>query len=126
MSTVGDLKRILGEFKQAYNVEVCAVVSRNGIPIAWELPEGAHIETFATLSATILGASEVVYSGLGRDAPDRIIVESKGGNLVATSLGTKALLVAMSSRVELARLATGVEETAKTVREVLKYEKGKF
>ena len=126
MSTVAELKRLLGEFKAASNVEAAAIVSRNGIPIAWEMPESAHIETFATLSATILGASEVVFSGLNKELPDRVIVESRGITLIAIGLGTRALLVALSSAADMKAFRDGMEDTANKIKEVLKHEKGKL
>ncbi len=51
-----------------------------------------HVETFATLSATLLGASEVVYTGLNKEPTKRVVVESDAGNLVAVGLGKKSML----------------------------------
>ena len=65
MSTEAALKDILRKVREEFDVTVCAVISKNGIPLAWDIPNPHNIETFATLSATILGAAEVVYSGLG-------------------------------------------------------------
>lgn len=118
MSAAEELKSILNELRNKQNIEICAVISRNGIPLAYELPEGVHIDAFSTLSATILGASEVIYSGLGKTIPERVMIESNGTNYVATGVGPKALFVAMSSTDSTA-LATNVEKAAEKIKEVL-------
>ncbi len=97
MSTVGDLKRILEELNAATGSDCSAVVSLSGIPIAWDVPDEVNVDHFATLSATLLGASEVVYTSLNKPAPGRVIVPSGDGSLVAMSIGDNALLVAVSN-----------------------------
>ncbi|MFQ5911209.1 MAG: roadblock/LC7 domain-containing protein [Thermoplasmata archaeon] len=121
MSTVDDLKRILNKLSSEYGVDISAIVSRSGVPIAWNIPEDVHVETFATLSATLLGASEVVYTGLNRGAPRRVIVQSDDGTLVAVGLSKKALLVAMGSKDD-DKVFEGVDDAAKRIREVLRSE----
>ncbi len=122
MSAVEELKSILNELKTEKNIEICAVISRNGIPLAYELPKGVHIDAFSTLSATILGASEVIYSGLGKTTPQRVMIEANGTNYIAMGVGPKALLVVMSSTDSTA-LLTDLENAAEKVREVLAYGK---
>ncbi len=122
MSAVEELKSILNDLRNDGKIEIAAVVSRNGIPLAWELPEGAHIDAFSTLSATILGASEVIYSGLGKQAPERVMIEANGSNYIAMGVGPKALLVAMGSE-ESHELVTDIKKAAEKINEVLAYGK---
>ena len=120
-STVRELKQILGDLHEGYGPEISAIVSRSGIPIAWNVPEDIHIENFATLSATLLGASEVVYTGLKKAPPNRVVVESTDGTLVAVGLGSKALLVALSSGDQ-EKLLEGVLEASRKIVNVLREE----
>ncbi len=122
MSAMEELKTILSDLKNEKEIEICAVISRNGIPLAWELPKDAHIDAFSTLSATILGASEVIYSGLGKETPDRVMIEANGSNYIAMGLGTKAMLVAMS-KAESSDLITNITHAAEKINEVLAYGK---
>ncbi len=122
MSAVEELKEILSKLRSEQKVELCAVISRNGIPLAYELPEGVHIDAFSTLSATILGASEVIYSGLGKTAPQRVLIEANGTNYVAIGVGPKALLVAMGS-TESVNLASDIGKVAEQIKEVLTHGK---
>src|SRR5687767_5583238 len=96
-TAVGELNRILRDFNAKYRASLSAVVSRSGVPIAWALPPEMRVDNLATLSATILGASEVIYSGLNKDPPRRVIVEAETGTLIATGVGPKSFLVAMVS-----------------------------
>ncbi|UCE72978.1 MAG: roadblock/LC7 domain-containing protein [Methanomassiliicoccales archaeon] len=122
MSAVEELKSILNDMRTEQEIEICAVISRNGIPLAYELPEGVHIDAFSTLSATILGASEVIYSGLRKKIPEHVLITSNGTNYIALGVGPKALLVAMSS-MESEVLTSNVREAAEKIKEVLAYGK---
>ncbi|MGC8912821.1 MAG: roadblock/LC7 domain-containing protein [Thermoplasmata archaeon] len=70
-----------------------AVVSRDGLVIAAEMPPGVYTETFAIMCATILGASITATSELKRTTPDRIILESSDTRTVILGAGKKALLI---------------------------------
>jgi predicted regulator of Ras-like GTPase activity (Roadblock/LC7/MglB family) len=65
----------------------------------------------------------VVYTGLNKEPPKRVVVESDGGNLIAIGLGKKAILVAMSSE-GVDKLAEGVGVATANIREVLRKESG--
>src|SRR3972149_9325326 len=91
------LKRTLRAFNARSHASFSAVVSRSGVPIAWELPPDVNVENVAMLSATILGASEVIYSGMKANRPLRVFVESETSTLIATGIGERSLLVAMGS-----------------------------
>jgi len=117
-TAVGELNRILRDFNAKYRASLSAVVSRSGVPIAWALPPDARVDNLASLSATILGASEVIYSGLNQDPPKRVIVEAEKGTLIATGVGPKSFLVAMvPGKTE--TVTSGLEQTATSIRHVL-------
>jgi len=110
-SAVGELKKILVDFNTKYGATLSAVVSRVGTPIAWNVPQGMPVENFAALAATILGASEVIYTG--------IIVESKEGVLVVSGLGPKAFIAAMFPNAD-AQIDESMEAISQAVMGVLK------
>ncbi len=117
-SAVGELNRILRDFNAKYRASLSAVVSRSGVPIAWVLPADARIDNLATLGATLLGASEVIYSGLNQDPPKRVIVEAEKGTLIATGVGPKSFLLAMVPGKADA-VTPGLDQTATSIRHVL-------
>lgn len=116
-AAAAELKRLLGEFNERHGADLSMVVSRTGVPITHAGPADLNAETFASLAATLMNAAEVLYAGLGRAPPGRIVVEADGGTLVATGLGTKAMLVAMGPKPE--EILRGMEEMAAGVRAVL-------
>ncbi len=117
-TAVGELNRILRDFNAKHGASLSAVVSRSGVPIAWAVPPEMRVDNLATLSATILGASEVIYSGLNQDPPRRVVVESEKGVLIATGVGPKSFLVAMvPGRGE--AVTAGMDQAASSIRDVL-------
>lgn len=126
MSMVGALKKELENLKEKHGIEISAIVSRSGVPIVWNMPDETHLETFATLSATIVGASEVVYAGLGKDPPTRIITESKSGVFLAHSLSSKAILAIISNSTDVETLSNALEESIKNIKEVLADEQARL
>jgi predicted regulator of Ras-like GTPase activity (Roadblock/LC7/MglB family) len=70
-----------------------AVVSRDGLVIAAEMPPGVYTETFAIMCATILGASITALSELKRTTPERVIIESSDTRTIILGAGKKALLI---------------------------------
>ncbi|TLZ52387.1 MAG: hypothetical protein E6K18_03000 [Methanobacteriota archaeon] len=116
-AAVEELRRLLAEFNGRHGADLSMVVSRTGVPIAHEGPPEMNAETFASLAATLMNAAEVLYTGLGRAAPRRIVVESGNGILVAIGLGTKAMLVALGPNRE--ELVRGVEDMTAGVTSVL-------
>jgi len=73
--------------------------------------------TFASLAATMMNAAEVLYTGLGRTPPGRVVAEADGCTLVATALGSKAMLVALGANRE--EVLRGVEEMTAEIRDAM-------
>ncbi len=126
MSMVGELNKELESLNKKHEIEISAIISRSGVPIAWNIPDNNQIETFSTLSATILGASEVVYSSLEQDPPNKIVIESNSGLLMASSVGSKALIAIFAKNAEPDKLAVALNEAVENVKEVLTNEQGKI
>ena len=117
-SAVSEIKRILTDFNARYHATLSAVISRSGIPIAWSAPDdGFHLEDFATLAATLLGASEAIYTGLSQAPPTRVVIESDHGMLMAAGIGAKAFVIALTpARSEaIDRALDAVTEDVKSV-----------
>ncbi|KYK28565.1 MAG: hypothetical protein AYK23_05520 [Candidatus Proteinoplasmatales archaeon SG8-5] len=78
------------------------------------------METFATLSATIIGASEVVYTGLGKNVPNKVTIESNNGGLfIAMGLDKKTIFVAMSNSSDYMGMSDIMLEAGKRIKEVM-------
>jgi hypothetical protein len=90
------LWKILSDLKQVGDIEASAVVSRDGLLMASDIPENIHAETFAAMAATMLGAAETAVSELKKGVSERVIVEAKLGKIITKGAGSKALLVVMT------------------------------
>lgn len=96
MTTTEMLEKVLNDINSVGGVEASAVASRDGLLICSTISKKNHAETFAAMSATMIGAAETATTELGKGIPDRIIVESKHGKILGTGAGSKALLLVMT------------------------------
>ena len=94
MAARDQIKEALAAFTQHHQGVHYALVSREGLPVASKLPPAVHEETFAIMSATMLGAASTVNNELKGDEPDFISVKS--GQFETFLAGvTKDLLVVL-------------------------------
>ncbi|MDY6958764.1 MAG: roadblock/LC7 domain-containing protein [Halobacteriota archaeon] len=121
MSTVKDmLDKLLDDLKRVGNIEASAVVSRDGLLMASDIPGGVHAETFAAMNATMMGAAETAVSELKKGIPDRVIIESKEAKVIVTGAGQKALLVVMSRpEAGLGLILVEMEKVTEKIKELL-------
>ena len=111
---------MLKELRKVSDIEGSAAVSRDGLIIAADLSKDVDEETFAAMSATMLGAAETATTELGKGIPQRIIVESENGKLIATGAGQKALLVVMTEPdAALGLILIEVTKASEKIKEVL-------
>ncbi|AEA47632.1 roadblock/LC7 domain-containing protein [Archaeoglobus veneficus] len=115
------LENVLKDLKSVGDVEASAIVSRDGLLIAADIPQSVNAEAFAAMTATMLGAAETATSELGKGIPDRVIVEGKDGKIIATGAGSKALLVAMTTpKANLGLVLLELGRASEKVKELLK------
>lgn len=87
---------VLSDMMRAGGIRAAAVVSREGILIASDLPAEVHAETFAAMSAIMFSAAETAALEMNEMAPDRLIVETDEGKLVVAGAGERMMLVALT------------------------------
>ncbi len=91
------MEQALQEMERGGSIAASAIVSRDGLLMSSSMHANVRAETFAAMSATMLGAAETASSELKKGVPDRVIVETKDGNLIVTGAGAKALIVALTT-----------------------------
>jgi predicted regulator of Ras-like GTPase activity (Roadblock/LC7/MglB family) len=118
--TIGMVDKVLADLKNVGGVEACAVISRDGLFIHGILQKEQFVKTIAAMSATILGAAETAVRELGKGTPNRVIVESEQGRLIAVGAGTKALLVVIVNLdISLGLMLLELEKAAKKLKKLL-------
>ena len=119
MTTVEMLEKILNDINNIGGVEGSAVASRDGLLICSTLKK-SHAETFAAMSATMMGAAETATTELGKGIPDRVIVESKNGKIIGTGAGSRALLIVMTEpNASLGLILIETAKASEKIKEVL-------
>jgi len=86
------MDRVLGELKATRGVNGVLLVSTSGAHIYGDAPANAHMETFTTMSAILLGAAETATKEL-RDKLRHVAVELDRSSLIIHPVGPTALLV---------------------------------
>ncbi|VVB93355.1 Roadblock/LC7 domain protein [uncultured archaeon] len=112
--------KILADLKKVGGVEACAAATRDGLLIRALMQQEQFAESFAAMSATMLGAAETATSELGKGIPNRVIVESDHGRLIAVGAGPKALLmVLVNSNTGLGLILLELEKSAAKLKEIM-------
>jgi len=92
------LKAALRSLRQKCGALASAVISRDGLIIAADVPEGVSRETFGIMCATLLGAASTAHSELKIGTPVHVIVDSEDAKMILAGAGRKALLVAVIAK----------------------------
>lgn len=112
-----ELKPALRSLRQSCGAMASAVISRDGLVIAADLPEGVSMETFAIMCATLLGAASTANSELKVGTPKHVVVESEDAKMVVVGAGRKALIVAVVGRkADPAQALKKLDEMADTIK----------
>ena len=122
MSDIIDmLESVLSDLKKTGGIDSSVIASRDGLLIASSSPSFCErAETFAAMSATMLGAAETATTELGKGAPRRVIVESEKGKLIALGAGPKALLIVLTRpEASLGLILVEMEKAAEKIEEIL-------
>ncbi len=86
------MDRAIEELRGIEGVNGVLVVSTSGAHIYGEAPPNAHLETFTTMSAILLGAAQTATKEL-RDKLRDVEVDLEGSKLLIHPAGPRALLV---------------------------------
>jgi len=112
-----ELKPALRSLRSSCGSVASAVISRDGLVIAADMPEGVSMETFAIMCATLLGAASTANSELRVGTPHHVIVESDEAKMVVVGAGRKALIVAIIGKKADASLTIKkLDEMAETIK----------
>ena len=121
LNSIKDLiNGVLAEINSIDGIEASAVVSRDGLLVSANMPNGQDAETIAALTATMMGAAETAISELNRGNISQIIVESDMVKIVCVDMGKRALLVlSMPSSTEIEGIRDNLISTKNKIVSVL-------
>jgi predicted regulator of Ras-like GTPase activity (Roadblock/LC7/MglB family) len=93
-----ELKPALRALRQSSGAIASAVISRDGLVIASDVPEGVSNETFGIMCATLLGAASTANSELRIGTPIHVTVETEDAKMLVVGAGRRALIVTVIGR----------------------------
>ena len=107
MGELSQIRNVLEEIKNFEHVMDVSLISRGGMYISGDPPRGVHQETFAAMSAIILGAAETTSAEL-KDNLAKVVLQLSGRNLILTGAGPRYLLaVATDAEADVNRISEG-------------------
>ncbi len=119
--TIDMVDKVLADLKKVGGIEACAAASRDGLLIRAVMQKEQFAESFAAMSATMLGAAETATTELGQGVPNRVIVESERGRLIAVGAGPKALLIVIvNSDTGLGLILLEMDRASEKLKELFK------
>ena len=96
---VEEISAILDELGSSIDeIEGCAVVSIEGLPIASALPEGIDDTKIAAMTAALLSLGERAILEVGKGTLQRVFTEGDMGFLIAINAGPNAVLTVIASQ----------------------------
>ena len=90
------LVEILQGLRKVSAMQGSAVISRDGLTIAADMPKDVDEETFAAMSAAMQGAAETAISELKQGGLNQIIIDASKGKMITIGAGTLAILVVLA------------------------------
>jgi predicted regulator of Ras-like GTPase activity (Roadblock/LC7/MglB family) len=78
------------------DIEASAVVSVDGLSIATALPQDVEEDRVSAMSAAMLSLGERIALELGRGELDQVYIKGERGNVILMSVGTEAVLTALT------------------------------
>lgn len=115
MSELSQVKSALDDIKKIDGVHEASLVSRGGMYVMGASAKGVQRETFAAMSAILVGAAETTSAEI-KDKIDKVVVELTGQNLILVGVGPKYLVAVTADKgADADRVAAQARETISDV-----------
>lgn len=113
------LETLLDGIENTENVEESAIASREGLILCSKCQK-ENYETVVAMSAVLYNAAETASLEIGKEIPDRVIVESVKGKIITTGAGDKAILIVITKPdIYLVSVLNQMDKTSEKINEVL-------
>lgn len=113
------VQSIFEEYDRKDFIRGLVLTSKNGIPVATSLDRHDKSESFSALSATILGASEVIFSSFDREDPEIVNIRSGDTILLIKEVDSNTVLALLGDIDKKDDIDDKFEEIVSEVKEVI-------
>jgi len=115
-----ELDSVLKELSSIGGIDGAAIVTRDGLLIDSMMLQEVDAETFAAMSATMMGAAETAINELKKGNVSIVLVEAKDAKIVTTGAGEQAILVVMTKpNINLGLVLVELKKAANKVKKIL-------
>ncbi len=115
-----ELESLLAELRKVGDIEASAIVRRDGLMVASDMPNYVDARTIAAMTAALVGTGETSVSELKLGEFGQAIVESAEGKLVAMGAGSQAILACLVGKeANLGLVLISMEKSAKVISGIL-------
>ena len=113
----GDLDDILRELRGSTGVVASTVISRDGMPVASDLPSKVNLDVLALRTAFMQGIGELVMESVENETARTVIIVAQQHYILTTAIDDRNILVVvLDRRVEVGGALPDVLETADSLR----------
>ena len=115
-----DLLGILRDLRGSNGVVASTVISREGQPIASDLPERVNLDVLALRTAFMQGIGELVMESVEDEETQTVIIVADEHYIMTTAIDDRHILVVVLDRtVEVGSMIPGILGTAASLHQVL-------
>jgi len=115
------LENIISDLRKQSNIDGVAIARRDGLIVAYNLPDKVDPKRIAAMSAAIVGTSEMAAQELEQGTFLQSLVESEGGKILCLGAGEEALLIALvENKANLGLVLLNIERASKKIEKVLR------
>ncbi|MEM0437733.1 MAG: roadblock/LC7 domain-containing protein [Candidatus Micrarchaeia archaeon] len=116
-----ELEAVLADLRKVGDVDATAIVRRDGLMVASDMPNYVDARTIAAMTAALVGTAETSSGELKLGTFGQVIVESGEGKLVATGAGDLAIIACLVSKnANLGLVLLSMDKASKKVAQIIK------
>ncbi len=120
VAAIEDLNALLEGLQGKNGVLASTVISREGMPIASDLPDRVDLDILALRTAFMQGIGELVMESVEDEHARTVIIVADEHYIMTTAIDEKHILVVVLSRtVEVGGMIPSVIEVASSLRDVI-------
>ncbi len=116
-SPSGHLIGILEDLRSSRGVQASILISREGVPLASDLPTNVNLDMLALRTAFMQGIGELVMESVEDEEARTVIIVADEHYIMTTAIDDRHILVVVLDRqVEVGGMIPGVLEAASSLR----------
>jgi len=119
-ATRASLDKILESLRGAKGVVASTVISRDGVPVASDLPDRVNLDVLALRTAFMQGIGELVMESVEDEEAKTVIIVATEHYILTTPIDDRNILVVVLDRsIEVGGMLSDIAKTTENLRKVI-------